>query len=68
MVTMQVGDVPPHAPDQFEKSENASGVAVSVTTVPALYPPSQSAGQDIPDGLDVTVPLATPADTDTDSE
>jgi len=66
MVTTQVGDVPLHAPDQFEKSENALGVAVSVTTVPALYPSSQSAGQDIPDGLDVTVPLPTPAETDTD--
>jgi hypothetical protein len=49
MVTVVVGDVPLAPPDQLAKVELASGVAVSVTTVPA--------GKVVPEGLVVTVPV-----------
>jgi hypothetical protein len=52
MVTVQVGDVPVTPPDQLAKVELASGVAVRVTTVPAV--------KDVPDGLVVTVPVPAP--------
>jgi hypothetical protein len=53
MVMVDVGEVPVAPPDQLAKVELASGVAVSVTTVPA--------GKLVPDGLFVTVPLPVPA-------
>jgi len=52
MVTVQVSDVPVAPPDQPSKVEFASGVAVKVTTVPAL--------KVVPDGLVVTLPLPVP--------
>jgi hypothetical protein len=53
MVTVQVEEVPEYPPDQPAKVEFASGVAVSVTTVPAL--------KVVPVGLLVTVPEPVPA-------
>ena len=52
MVTVQVVDVPEHAPDQPAKVEFAPAVALRVTDVPAL--------KVVPDGLLVTVPLPAP--------
>jgi hypothetical protein len=60
MVTEQE-PVPVHAPDQPEKVELASGVAVRVTTVPALYGSEQSEPQLIPAGDEVMVPVPVPA-------
>jgi hypothetical protein len=53
IVKEQVGDVPVHPPDQPEKVELVSGVAVSDTTVPGL--------KVAPVGLEVIVPLPVPA-------
>ena len=53
MVTVEVNEVPVHPPDQPAKVEFASGVAVSVTTVPAL--------KVVPVGVLVTVPEPVPA-------
>jgi hypothetical protein len=52
MVTMQVRDVPVHAPDHPVKAEVASAVAVSVTCVPCA--------KVVPEGLLVTVPVPVP--------
>ena len=49
MVRVQVAEVPVQAPDQPIHGEPGSGVAVSVTTVPAGYEEAA--------GLAVTVPL-----------
>ena len=59
IVTVQVVEVPLHAPSQPENVAPVSGVAVSVTKVPGLYDSEQSvlpAPQLIP--LPVTLPLA----------
>jgi hypothetical protein len=53
MVMVHVGDVPVAPPDHPPKVEFAFGVAVRVTTVPAL--------KVVPEGLFVTVPLPVPA-------
>ena len=53
MVMVRVGDVPVAPPDQPLKVEFALGVAVKVTTVPAL--------KVVPEGLFVTVPVPVPA-------
>jgi len=52
MVTEQGEEVPVHPPDHPAKVELASGVAVRVTTVPAL--------KVVPAGLLVTVPVPVP--------
>jgi hypothetical protein len=52
MATVQLDDVPEHAPDHPAKIELAPGVAVRVTDVPAL--------KIVPVGLLVTVPLPEP--------
>ena len=52
IVTLQIGDVPEHAPDHPVKVEVASGLAVRVTTVPAL--------KLVPAGLLFTVPVPVP--------
>jgi hypothetical protein len=52
MVRETVGDVPLTPPDHPAKVELTSGVAVSVTTVPAL--------KMVPEGLVVTVPVPVP--------
>ena len=49
---VQVVDVPEHPPDHPVKVEPASGVAVRVTTVPAL--------KLVPGGLVVIVPVPVP--------
>ena len=59
IVTVQVVEVPLHAPSQPENVAPVLGVAVSVTAVPELYDSEQSvlpAPQLIP--LPVTLPLA----------
>ena len=48
------------APDQPEKVELASGVAVKVTEVPWLNDAEQAVPQLIPAGLLVTVPAPVP--------
>lgn len=60
IVTVQV-PVPPQAPPQPVKSELAPGLAVRVTTVPSAKVAAQVAGQLIPAGELVTVPLPVPA-------
>ena len=50
--TVQLDDVPEHAPDQPAKVEPVTGAAVRVTDVPAL--------KVVPVGLLVTVPLPEP--------
>ena len=60
METIQV-PVPVQAPDQPEKVDPADGEAVSVTEVPELYEAVQVAPQEMPAGLEVTVPLPVPA-------
>jgi hypothetical protein len=52
MVTVEVNEVPEHPPDHPAKVELEPGVAVSVTTVPAL--------KVVPVGLLVTVPEPVP--------
>jgi hypothetical protein len=52
IVTVQVGDVPEHPPDHPVKVELAAGLAVRVTTVPAL--------KLVPVGLLLTVPVPAP--------
>ena len=52
MVTLQVGDVPEHAPDHPEKVELIAGVAVKVTTVPGL--------KIFPSGVLTTEPVPVP--------
>ena len=60
-VTVQEA-VPEHpAPDQPVKSETESGVATSVTEVPVSKLAEQVGPQEIPDGLELTVPLPVPA-------
>lgn len=59
MVTMQA-PVPLHAPPQPVNDEPSSGVAVSVTSVPAAKPWAQSLGQLIPVGTLVTDPSPVP--------
>lgn len=51
---------PVHAPDQPAKLEAPSGVAVSVTTVPASKSVAQLAPQPMPEGALVTVPFPLP--------
>ncbi len=61
MVIVQVL-VPVHPPpDQPEKIEPVSAVAVRVTDVPLLYASEQSVPQLTPAGLEVTVPPPVPA-------
>jgi hypothetical protein len=60
IVTLQPAD-PVHAPDHPEKTELAPAVAVRATTVPRLYGSEQSVPQEIPAGLEVTVPTPVPA-------
>ncbi len=52
--------VPKHTPSNQIKVEPASGVAVSVTTFPALYVAAQVAPQFIPPASLVTVPVPVP--------
>jgi hypothetical protein len=52
IVTVQVGDVPEHPPDHPVKVELVAGLAVRVTTVPAL--------KLVPAGLLLTVPVPVP--------
>jgi hypothetical protein len=52
IVTLQVGEVPEHAPDHPAKAEFPSGAAVRVTTVPA--------GNALATGFTVTVPFPVP--------
>ena len=60
-VTAQV-PVPEHPPpDQPAKVEIASGVAVSITTVPESKDAEQAAPQEIPAGAELTVPPPVPA-------
>src|SRR5207249_5454143 len=60
-VTVQ-GPVPVHpAPVQPVKAEPATGVAVSVTTIPIGKPKEHRPGQVIPAGVLVTVPVPAPA-------
>ena len=53
--------VPLHSPLQPAKVEPTPGVAVKATVVPGAKPALQVPGQDIPLGLLVTVPTASPA-------
>ena len=53
IVTVQVVDVPEHPPDHPVKVDLTSGVAVKVTTLPAL--------KLVPVGLVVIVPVPVPA-------
>jgi hypothetical protein len=59
--TVQVGLVPPHAPDQPMNSEPALAAAVSVTSVPwsnvAAHWPDE---HEIPPGCEETEPLPVP--------
>jgi len=52
--------VPEHAPVQPVKIESEVGVAASETEVPALKFSTQVLPQDMPAGVDVTVPLPFP--------
>lgn len=54
------GPVPLHAPLQPVNREPSAGVGVSVTAVPAVNPWTQSDGQLIPAGSEVTVPVPDP--------
>jgi hypothetical protein len=58
--------VPLQAPDHPVKVDEAFGVAVRITDVPAANVPEQVVPQDIPAGAEVTAPLPVPAAT-TDS-
>jgi hypothetical protein len=60
IVSVQV-PVPEQSPDQPEKLEPLAGVAVSVTLVVSAKACEQVEPQSIPAGLDVTVPVQTPA-------
>jgi hypothetical protein len=60
IVTEQV-PVPVHAPLQPVKVEPVAGVAVSVTAVPLAKLAAQVAGQLMPAGTLVTVPVPVPA-------
>jgi hypothetical protein len=61
MVTGQSA-VPEQAPDHPRKSESASGIAWSVTAVPAARGAEQTEpGQLNPSGLEVTRPAPSPA-------
>lgn len=67
IVTLQVGEVPEQAPDQFTNSLPAGGVAVRVTTVPSVnlaeQLPPQLSVRSLPAGVAVTVPgLLRPTD------
>jgi len=53
IVSLHVGDIPEHAPDHPENTDLRPGVAVRVTTAPAL--------KLVPEGLVVTIPLPVPA-------
>jgi hypothetical protein len=66
MVTVQLAPIPLHAPLQLLNPQALSGVAVSVTWLPALKVAAQVAPQSIPAGELVTLPLGLPI-TDTDS-
>lgn len=59
MVTIHV-PVPVQAPDQPEKVEPASAVAVRVTEAPLVNEAEQVAPQLIPARLDITVPVSVP--------
>jgi hypothetical protein len=61
MVTEQVSDRLVHAPVHPPKELPELGVAVSVTTVPALKVAEQRPGQSIGPGDDATAPLPVPA-------
>ena len=56
IATLQVAPLPLQAPPQLVNEPPALGVAVNVTTEAATNSASQSAGQLMPEGLDVTVP------------
>jgi hypothetical protein len=55
------GPVPAHAPDQPANVDVASGVAVRVTVLSAGNLASQVAPQEIPAGVETTVPVPLPA-------
>jgi hypothetical protein len=61
IVTVQVGVVPEHAPDQPLKVEPLAAAAVNVTDVPDAKLAEHDAVQLMPAGFDVTVPLPLPA-------
>ena len=60
IVTTQA-PVPVHAPLQPANDELASGVALSVTSVPSAKPAAQAGPQEMPAGEEVTVPEPVPA-------
>jgi LEA14-like dessication related protein len=59
-VTVQVDDVPEHAPDQPENVEPEAGEAVRVTVVPEVTEIRQAVPQEMPSGELVTVPEPVP--------
>jgi hypothetical protein len=60
IVTSQEGLVPAQAPDQPANVDVESGVAVSVTVVPALKGAPQLAPQSMPAGVELTIPSPLP--------
>jgi hypothetical protein len=61
MVTVHEALVPEQSPDQLEKTDPASGVAINVTDTLLAYEAEQVAPQLIPLGVEVTVPVPDPA-------
>lgn len=55
-MTIQV-ETPVHAPDQPEKVKPTDGVAVKVTVVLLVKTEAQAVGHEIPNGVDMIVPL-----------
>jgi hypothetical protein len=60
MSTVQVGALPVQAPLQPEKTDPSAACAVSVTEVPGAKSAEHAAPQEIPAGLEVTVPAPSP--------
>ena len=60
IATVQVTDVPAHAPVHPEKTDPDAARAVSVTDDPAGNSAVQAVPQSIPAGLEVTVPAPLP--------
>jgi hypothetical protein len=52
--------VPKHAPDQPAKEEPVAGEAVRVTAVPCVRETEHVVPQEIPEGLEVTLPCPSP--------
>jgi len=61
MVTVQVVPDDVSHPVHMERTEPASGVAISVTVVPPEYEAEHADPQLIPPGLDITLPLPLPS-------